>query len=427
MKTKLITILLFIITLSISCNEESKLGIDFLPNDDLLNFTIIDTSTVIVSTVLDDSLVTENPSKFLLGVYLDPIFGKTKAEFGTQVITNSNSSILPSYFDGVAHSLTVFLALDTLNKENFYGNKTDSLKINVYKLKKIISTTDDFYSNDSPELYKSDELLGSVSFSPNSDKVITIPLKYEFAQELIDRADYYFDTDDTLYFQEVFYGLYFSIVDNNNNSVLARISPSQSETKMELKYIPVGSLNDSIYTYNFLMNTSCVSFNLFSHDYENTVIENVVSENPTIDSVAYLQSMGGTRIKVEFPYLKNLKKDRLIVNKAELVVKAENSDLTLEGLYRAHEYIAMVGYNTSNQLFLLNEYLNTSIYTGASYENGEYHFILTNQVQEIINNGNYSYDFYLIGLQRKYNFERTIVTTGKHTNPMRLIITYTQY
>jgi len=420
-------LLIAIITIAISCQEDAKVGLGFLPDSDALNFTINDTSTIKVTTVLDDSLATGSPSKFLLGVYDDPIFGRTKAEFATQLILNSASQVLPSYsFNGVADSLVVYLALDSINNANIYGNSDESFQINVYKLKKALHSYDAFYSNDLQEKYKSDELLGTTTFNPKTDKKIAIKLNHTLAQNFMDRANYYFNINDTLTFQQTFYGLYFSVVSNGNNSAIARISPTMSTTKMTFYYIP--ELSDTTYTYDFLINSSCVSFNLFKHEYENTTIENAVSQTTTIDSVAYLQSMGGTRIKVEFPYLNEFKKyDKLVVNKAELVVKAAPQSSTFERFFRTNDLMALVGYNKSKQLILLENYLSNSVYSGATYENGEYRFILTHEVQQMINNGTLGYDFYLIALQRKYNFERTIITTNKNSNPMKLILTYTLY
>ncbi len=412
----------------ISCSQEAKLSTDFLPEEDALNIKITDTFTVNLTTVKDDSLETTTPSKLLLGCYKDPVFGWTRAEFATQILINGNSSMVHPYyaFDGIADSLVVYLALDTVTLPNIYGNVSTPLKINVYKLKKALTTDDVFYSNTNNADYKGDEIIGSATFYPGMQATIAIPLSNELAQDFITRADYYFNVNDELSFQEMFYGLYFAVENTTDNSVIAKISPSMSATKMTLSYIPEGA--DSVYTYDFLINYNALSFNLFWHDYAGTVIQNAIT-NPLPDdaAAAYIQAMGGTKVKLEIPnFAKTMSADKNIINKAELIIKTEQKNLTQDDIYPPDNTLAIVGYNSKNQLIIFEEFLKNNAYTGAEYSDGEYRFILTKQLQKMMNQS-MTYDFYLISLQRKYNFARSVITTNKNTNPIKLVVTYTQY
>jgi hypothetical protein len=432
MNNKFIFAVFFAITfIAYGCKENSNLGLDFLPEGDVLNLQITDTTTINVFTCMDDSLETNSPSQLLLGIYNDPIFGRVKAEFVSQILLDESSSFHPYYLDGIAESLIIYLPYDTTYSENFYGNKDAELQINVYKLSEPIYSDDIHYAGDNPDTYHDNVLVGSGILKSSDDNSLVITLDSELAQDFIDNSATYFSVSDTLAFTETFYGFYFSIVDDGvADGVIARFNPSSDDSEVVLSYYPLND-NDSLYKYNFQLNTSCVSFNLFSHTFSETVINNIdqnTAENQ--DSVAYLQSMGGTKIKLEFPYLSNLSTvENMILNKAELVVKTENSALSGESDFSAINYMTMVAYDNNNNLIYIDEFMNGSSLTGYEYSDGEYRFIITRQIEDFIINPDVSneYSLYLVPLQRRYNFGRSVITTGNHSNSMKLILTYTQY
>jgi len=425
MNKKIILAIIFAITiLAYGCNEDSILGLNFLPEKDILNLQINDTTTINVFTVEDDSLETNSPNHFLLGIYNDPIFGRTKASFATQVLLNSSSTFHPINLDGIADSLVIYLALDTLLDENTYG-KGESITVNVYKLTKPLVNTEIYYSNDNPDDFHLSEPIGTSVLTSNTS-TLSIKLSNSIAQSLIDNSSTYFSVSDTLTFQEIFYGFYFEVVDNSSSDgIIARINPNASATKMTLYYVPETA--DSTYTYNFAISSSGISVNFFSHTFSEE-LNNSLTNQTIQDSVAYLQSMGGTKIKLEFPYLANYKNiTNMAINKAELVVKTENELLTSESDYPAVQKMAIVAYDSENNLVLLDEFQYSSIYTGYEYKNNEYRFLITRQIESFINSEADGINLYLISLERRYNFGRSVITTGKHSNSMKLIITSTEY
>ena len=80
-----VVVLLGLLSFS-SCSKDSGVGSNVLPANDLLGAYACDTSTVLSSIKLKDSIITNSTSLFLLGSYNDPVFGMTKASFYTQVL-----------------------------------------------------------------------------------------------------------------------------------------------------------------------------------------------------------------------------------------------------------------------------------------------------------------------------------------------------
>jgi len=421
----IISLLIAFIVVVYGCKQDSILGLNFLPQDDALNLNLTDTVTIKAFTVLDDSLETGFPNTFLLGVYNDPIFGRAKAQFATQILINKSADYLPVSLNGIADSMVIYLGVDSVYNEIKYGTGTE-IKINVYRLTDRLDNAQAYYSNEPDYNYHGDEIIGTATLSNSEDEVLAIKLNQSVAQDFIDNSANYFSVNDTLYFQEVFYGFFFEVVDDGStDGFIARFNPDSDTTKVTLYYSTADKLVNE--PYSFLITSDAVSFNLFSHSFSDEINNTVL--NPTLeDSVAYLQSMGGTKVKLQFPYLSNFKNiGNIVINKAELVVKVENSVLTYEDSYPALEEMAIVGYNTENELVLIDEFMYGSTYTGSDYSDNEYRFTITRQVENYINSEYEDIDLYLIALQRRYNFGRTVITTGNHSKSIKLLITFTAY
>jgi len=416
---------------AIGCREDANLGTDFLPEGDALNLTITDTLTVKTSTVLDDSLETNNPNMFLLGVYNDPVFGRTKAEFATQFILDASSSYSLTNLTGTAASLIINIPIDTTYDNAFYGNEDIAIQINVRRLKTNLESDEIYYSCENASDYYFSEIIGTGSFSSSLTE-LSIELNIDLAQQFIDNANTYFSYNDGEDFTEIFNGLYFSVVDNNiDDGFIMRLNPNYGTSIVELSYYPESN-PDSLYTYDFQIDSDCISFNTFSHNYENTEVEQAINDTLCANEFIYLQSMAGTKIKLELPYINNFDTvENMVLNKAELVLKASNQQIEDNENYPAIENIALVGYNNEGELSLLPEYLYSTTLTGFEYDSDEdiYKCNVTKQVEDFIYNSkdDIGYDLYLIALQRRSNFGRTILTSGNNENPIKLILTYTKY
>src|SRR4029077_6876836 len=69
-----------------SCSNNSSIGVNVLPPNDVINANFKDTATVHAWLSFKDSVPTNYTLQSLLGSYSDPVFGFTKASFYTQVL-----------------------------------------------------------------------------------------------------------------------------------------------------------------------------------------------------------------------------------------------------------------------------------------------------------------------------------------------------
>jgi len=148
-----------LILLFAQCQKESlglSLGLSLIPDEDKLQTNLIDTVTVNFVTEPDNHINTYGKTFVLLGSYIDPIFGKTKAGFVTQMAQLR----YPEHKDSVVvDSVVMFLSVD----KSFipYGNIYNPLPIKVYKLKDTLTETE-YYSDDPPSKYTDFEEIGKL-------------------------------------------------------------------------------------------------------------------------------------------------------------------------------------------------------------------------------------------------------------------------
>ena len=75
----------FIVSFLTSCNDPNDLGMELLPSDDLITVnTLEEKESILAFTTLEDLIRTDEPSKSLLGILDDPLFGRTTINFATQ-------------------------------------------------------------------------------------------------------------------------------------------------------------------------------------------------------------------------------------------------------------------------------------------------------------------------------------------------------
>jgi hypothetical protein len=79
------TFLLAILLITSCKKKDSTLGTNVLDPNSLLNSAQIDTFSLTTFTVVDDSVITDNPAYSVLGSYNDPKFGTMNASFYTQI------------------------------------------------------------------------------------------------------------------------------------------------------------------------------------------------------------------------------------------------------------------------------------------------------------------------------------------------------
>jgi hypothetical protein len=403
-----------------SCRNQSDFGFDILPEDDKNKPEIIDTFSIEVYTMPEDTITANNASTLLLGEYIDPIFGQSKASFVSQFGLSDYPDFTPT---DIVDSVILTLTLDT-NEVNYYGNIVTPQLLKIYKLPSDFDSEETYHSNHDLSDFNTGEILGTYNYTYDSAiDTLHIPLDPSLAESFFNADESIFSTSED--FINFFKGIFVTTNCMGHNGAILKFKVS-SYTAIRVYYHKAGTTvaeDPFIITSNLL---AAKKFNLFQHDYSSTSFLNQIGdETSPQDSVAYLQSMGGLRVKIKIPHLEDLKSlGEIAVFRAELVVNTAPSTLTYDSQYTKMKYTMLAGIDLENEFYLLPEYYSGTSYLPNALETDEYRFEIASYVREVLDGTIQNNGIWLFPYAASDNYTRSVITTGNHSDKMKLIISY---
>lgn len=317
-----------------SCKKEPDLlGLDLIPENELLNHDIVDTITIIARTE-KDTLMTRNSATSLLGSIDDPVFGKTNASFYAQYLLPVANYEFGT--DPIADS--IFL---TLPYKGLYGDEDATLTVKIYEVTDTISHYVNYFQYST--LPVGTELIGEATFIPNTtdsiyiDTVKTvpmmrIPLSLDFANRLMNPPT------DTTYknnsnFVKTYKGLFFVTEDANapGSGSIMYLNLASEYSKIHLYYrYTSDSVDQDTTKFMYSFSAASARFNHFEHfDYSGAdpmLLDQFAGNTQSASDKLFLQAMGGTKLLLEFPYLDKLAGKNLAIHEAALLFEPEEDE-----------------------------------------------------------------------------------------------------
>lgn len=286
--------------LLMSCGADStEIGSQFF-DDSSLDFFYIDSTTVSLSTVQYEKLVTSSNSRLLLGTYVDPKLGALNSSSFVQFKAPSSIDDLKD-----ADISYDYLAV-VLNYDQYVYYDTTKLKIDVYEVAEDIDLEDDSYLYNSSTFEVKSDVLGSRTFvpRPHRDDTVEIVLSDELGLELFSKirdGDEQLDTDA---FPKYMRGLAFvpdpsvtsGIIGFSSSPEIRLYYTDRGETPVKQKYVSFESNR-----YNSYLKTDRSATSIVSLPQDEKLGAEYTNDE------AYLQSGAGLALRVDFPYLTTLK------------------------------------------------------------------------------------------------------------------------
>jgi len=411
---------LFSFAFLLSCHSQSDLGYNLLPDDDKINPQIIDTFSIEVYTMPDDTISSNYVNTLLLGEYNDPIFGFSKAGFVSQFGLSESPGFSSS---DIPDSVILTLTLDT-NAVSYYGNTQTPQTFMIYRLPNSFNSDITYSSDQDTSFLASGDLLGSFTYNfSESVDTLHIPLDISLASVFFNADANFYSTTES--FLDLFKGIYVSSHAPDGNGAIHKFKVS-SHMAIWVYYHKNGTSEPQdpfIVTSNL---SALKKFNLFHHDYSNTVFyDQIGDESSPQDSVAYIQAMGGLRVKIKIPHLEDLKAlGEIAIYRAELIVKTAPSNLTLDSQYKPLRYMHLAGLGQESEFYLFPEYQSGTSYLPEAFENNEYRFDIASYVRDVLDGTIQNNGMWLFPFASSDNYTRSIITTGNHSNKMKLIFSY---
>ncbi len=434
-----------IIPVLLSCEQDPvKAGVELLPEGDLLTVGYVDSLTVNAYTVENSSVNSGNLSVSPVGCYVDPVFGLTKGE----VITEFFPSGKLEFGSNPVTDSVIF----TFNFSGYYGDSLFNPPVTIYEYTDdIIDTTANF--DVSGRFDPVPVSMGSVSRLADTLDIFRIKMTDAFGDALLNRS---FEQNgvhrDTLYkqvtdsmFKSYFKGIYLSVDDIATGGGIYNVNLSGSETRITIYYHNDSSDVESA-AFNMVLTNSANQLldkrlSLYSHDWSMSRIK-YLGDTEHKDTVAYLQSLAGTKVLLKIPGLDGLRSalGNISVTQAELIIPFDPPEKEVLMLYPLPQKLGLRAISGDGKEKIIQDdpyYMgseNALKYFGGylDEEDNEYRFNIGKYLQDYWQGDQPNEGIYLFIAQNTIpvyynlvNAGRVVINSGIHSDPIRLNLSYT--
>lgn len=427
---RLTAIFALIVVVLSACKEPEGIGLDVLPEGEQMpiDWTYIE---VVAQTVNFDSVRTSGRGSYAIGDFNDPIFGRVQSQMYSQFLLNS----LPGQFKNSDVVDSVVLNLDY---SGYYG-RADKLqglqRFGVYEVLEDLDADETYYSDDTVNLVSTTPL-GEIEFAPDllNDVIagydtvgssLRIVLDNELGNRIVNSTK---QSEDSLWLED-FKGL-------NVRPINGAMSPgfgsllffdmNSEDSRLELFY---HNTEDTAIQYKFVMNNNNALFTNVWHDASTEVADAIAGGTTTGEDLLYVQGLAGTRIRLSFPFLRELNDlGAVAINKAELVLPVDENSLDD---FSVPPILAVSSINQYDSAFTILD--QTAEFNGIDYyggiydsDNKEYVMNVARELQDLLlNPDEVDYGFYIAPLNAVDGKRVVINGPGHPTRPLVLRMTYT--
>lgn len=437
-----------------SCEKpEQSVGIDLQPSDDLISVATIDTFTVIGFTLPEDSIRTESVTPALIGAYIDPVFGLSKASHFTELrLTTANPVFgTPGQSESViVDSLILNLSFFSLGAPlPVYGGWSEQY-FQVFEIDDTLAVDQAYYGNQRLNIidedlvepgfnliqpnYRDSSIVDGLPIRPS----VRIPLKKELATRLIEAGNE--DGLTASEFIEELNGLYITVDENAAGVNLSRtgilsIDNFSTASRMEMYYRDTFPDEPDTTFYDFEIRSAIGKYNAFDHDFsrggETPLIRQVVD---SIESAGgqnlYIQAMSGTKLRIDLPYIEALRDSgNLAIAKAELKLSVREGSI---GRFTPPSGLFIFGLDEEGESFLIDDQLDGSSFVGGQYDpvNLEYRFVISRYLQQVISGERDFHGLEIVTQSASFSPNRVVLNGANATDTdkrLQLEISFTKF
>jgi hypothetical protein len=426
-----ITFFLLIVTclglLFTSCNNDNPftIGEDFIESE--TNLSVIDTLSVEMSTVIQDSIPTSGTGNMLLGNFHDTLFGDASCSAYFQLG-------VPEYVNLGDDDIYDSISLIICYSGYYYGDTNSMMQINIHRVTQDIETNENGYLYNTSTFAHDPDVLGSVRFypSPSARDTIEIKLSNDLGLDLFNKFVQGADevqSDD--YFTDYFKGIAL-LPNGSSDKAIIGFKDSTGYLKMRL-YTHRIQQTEVETPYDFPIINTEKQFNHIDFDFTGTLLHYTQDEGISIPSSAvgnqaFVQGYKKIMTKLRFPGLSNIVMNpKGIIMKAELVfqpVKTSYDDFSLP------DFVIMYETNRKNQpvnlLYTSDNNVRTAtlVVDDMYHEETSYTYDLTDFITNELADSYFDVDHgLLISLydnSYQLNFERIVISAKNPAPKLKL-------
>jgi hypothetical protein len=383
-----------------------------------------DTLSLLTSTVIEDSLRSDETPTVVIGTLDDGIFGKTQCGMFSQFSIPNNLQDINFQANGFAILDSAVLMLSY--NFDYYGDTTVAQTFNVYQMTDVLYKDSLYYTNRPKNYYP--QSIGSLSFLPHprsgvvvdNDTVaahVRIPISLSWAQQIFAQGTGAAgQLRDNTTWRDYMNGLYIQSGATGQN--LLYFNPLDTLTGLRLYYHTAAART----SFTFVVNSSTPYYSYYQHDHSTGSINLGQTGEPNV----YVQSNAGLKTKIQFPSLKNWYDNlgyNVAINKAELVIFGV-PDQTAPDNFPLNTRMFLTSIDSVGKEHLLIDMFESTTYYGGSLNTttNVYKINIARYIQGILSGEEENNGLYLKEIFGTENGRRSVLGSGSNTNGLKMYL-----
>ena len=420
-----------------SCTKEiSPIGLALVEPVDLLSMGYSDSVKIVAYTIPDDSIYTHNLSinnigYIQVGSMFDPVFGKTTSDFYSRLYLTQTRTRFGT--DPVFDSAFLYLPY-----YSSYGDTLSNMTFHVYNLTEDIDSLHTYSYN---TVSYDPVPIGAIIFQPRPHDsvyydgikhkaVLRIPINKKFGNTILSITDTT-ALNSNAEFVNAYKGLCIIAEPQNTSGKGAILTFSIPSTYLQLQMY-YHNPGDTVKTYEFGISTATSRFQNYNHNGHAEAIpvlkQQLDGDTSLGEQFLFAQGLGGTKIKLLFPYLdKWTDKNKIVINDAQLVL----GNASVDPAFPNPKYISLRGVGeagTTSPYSIVDETESSSYFDGSyNSSNNSYRFRITRYIQQVLMGKERNNGLHLIIPSSAVNGSRLILNGTSSPQPsIKLYLRYTK-
>lgn len=438
---RIITGVLLLAVVFVSCNDENSLGLEILPSEDLINVKeVIITDDISGYNFTEEHLISSGGTS-LFGSLNDPDLGSTNIDFAAQYR-------LISYPDFGTNTIVDSVKL-YLYYKNVYGDTITPQHFSVYEMIESLSPDIDYTQDVDLKSMASDELIGELMHTPKIEldttgtsidtvyQSIVITIDKALGEKLVNLDSTILANNDSLL--DAFKGLFVETEKITSDVGAVLTLETTSASRLVVYYNNDENMaateRDTMYT-SFIITENSVRVNHVEHDYTNTSFYAELNQEVTPSQFLYVQPTGGLKSRILIDGLETWKDSVIVrgndtikygINKAELIFKIDTVESDMENYAPPGQLLITFVDKDGDEKLPSDYYFNPNYFGGFLNSDYEYRFNLTQHIQAIIDGDVGNDGFYLSTGRRSYYANRVVLRGSEQPEGIRMLITYSTF
>lgn len=415
------------------CNEQSGLGLEILPKDDIITVkNVVVKEEISAFTFLDDSVRTDESSRSLLGELNDPVFGQSVINYAAQFRLQS----FPEFgVNAVSDSVKLIIRY-----RQVYGDTVTPQVFRVYEMESPLDVDQEYYQGIDLKSMAYDQMLGETTHTPAImmdstetqifQQIFSIQLDNSLGDKIVNADSTDLSNNDN--FLELFKGLYVETeaLDPDGGAIIGLDEISNSNylgSGMVIYYHNDEVGPDSLFL-PILITEFSARVNQMIHDYSGTAFEENMDSEEVEDSLIYVQATGGLKSRILIDNLDSWKDSvNTAINKAELIFQVDTLASDIANFAPPSQLLFTIVDEDGVEFLPIDYVFNPNYYGGGLEEDYTYRFNITQHLQEIIEGSVDNYGFYLTPANKNNEANRVVLKGSQSAVGIKLVITYSKF